>query len=180
MIAIGNALNLGGEPTVTRGIVSATDRDLATEGVSLEGLIQTDAAINPGNSGGPLVNAAGQVVGVNTAIVPDAQNLGFSISIDRAREIIGDLESGNGDITPNQAFLGVSSTDLSELTDEAREQFGVEVDEGAFITEVVPDSAAADAGLEPGDVIVEINGEPIDEAAAVRDAIVDHEPGDTI
>ena len=94
--------------------------------------------------------------------------------------IIDDLESGNGDVTPNQAFLGVSSTDLSELTDEAREQFGVEVDEGAFVTEVVPDSAAADAGLEPGDVIVEIDGESIDEAAAVRDAIVDHEPGDTV
>ncbi len=85
VIAIGNALNLGGEPTVTRGIVSAKDRDLQAEGVSLEGLIQTDAAINPGNSGGPLVNAAGQVVGMNTAIVADAQNLGFSIAIDRAR-----------------------------------------------------------------------------------------------
>ena len=69
VIAIGNALNLGGEPTVTRGIVSAKDRDLDAQGVRLQGLIQTDAAINPGNSGGPLVNAAGQVVGVNTAIV---------------------------------------------------------------------------------------------------------------
>jgi putative serine protease PepD len=180
VIAIGNALNLGGEPTVTRGIVSAKDRDLSAEGVSLEGLIQTDAAINPGNSGGPLLNAAGQVVAVNTAIVADAQNLGFSIAIDAARPIIEALESGEGDVTPDQAFLGVSSTDISELTDEVKEQFDVDVDEGAFVTEVVPDSAADDAGLLPGDVIIEIDGEEVTEASAVRDAILDKEPGDTV
>ena len=89
--------------------MSAKDRDLQTEGVSLEGLIQTDAAINPGNSGGPLVNAAGQVVGINTAIVADAQNLGFSIAIDRARPIIEELKAGEGQVTPDQAFLGVST-----------------------------------------------------------------------
>src|SRR5690606_24989552 len=89
VIAIGNALNLGGDPTVTQGIVSAKDRDLSAEGITLTGLIQTDAAINPGNSGGPLVNAAGQVVGINTAIVADAQNLGFSIAIDPAPAVIG-------------------------------------------------------------------------------------------
>ncbi len=180
VIAIGNALNLGGEPTVTRGIVSAKDRDLAAEGVTLEGLIQTDAAINPGNSGGPLVNAAGQVVGVNTAIVADAQNLGFSIAIDRARPIIEDLEAGGGDVTPDQAFLGVSSTEIADLTDEVRERFDLEVDEGAFVTEVVPGSAADDAGLEAGDVIVEIDGEEVTEAAAVREAILDKEPGDQV
>lgn len=180
VIAIGNALNLGGEPTVTRGIVSATDRDLAAEGVTLEGLIQTDAAINPGNSGGPLVNAAGQVVGVNTAILADAQNLGFSIAIDRARPIIEDLEAGEGDVTPDQAFLGVSSTEISELTDEARENFDLEVDEGAFVTEVVPGSAADEAGLEAGDVIIEIDGEAVDAASAVREAILDKEPGDQV
>ena len=101
--------------------MSAKDRDLQTEGVSLEGLIQTDAAINPGNSGGPLVNAAGQVVAVNTAIVADAQNLGFSIAIDRARPIIEDLQAGEGQITPDQAFLGVSTSDISDLTDEVRD-----------------------------------------------------------
>jgi len=180
VIAIGNALNLGGEPTVTRGIVSAKDRDLAAEGVTLQGLIQTDAAINPGNSGGPLVNAAGQVVGVNTAIVADAQNLGFSIAIDRARPIIEDLESGGGDVTPNQAFLGVSSAEIADLTDEVRERFDLEVDEGAFVTEVVPGSAADDAGLEAGDVIVEIDGDEVTEAAQVREAILDKEPGDQV
>jgi putative serine protease PepD len=180
VIAIGNALNLGGEPTVTRGIVSAKDRDLTAEGVTLEGLIQTDAAINPGNSGGPLVNAAGQVVGMNTAIVEEAQNLGFSIAIDIARPIIEDLEAGEGDITPDQAFLGVSSVDIDELTAAEKAQFDVDVEEGAFVTEVMPDSAADEAGLQEGDVIIEIDGDEVTESSQVRDEILDREPGDTI
>jgi putative serine protease PepD len=180
VIAIGNALNLGGEPTVTRGIVSAKDRDLEAQGVQLQGLIQTDAAINPGNSGGPLVNAAGQVVGMNTAIVADAQNLGFSIAIDRAKPIIQDLEDGKGTVTPDQAFLGVSSTDVDGLTDAVRQRFGVDGDTGAFVTEVVPGSAADTGGLEVGDVIVEIDGREVAASSDVRDAVIAHEPGDEV
>jgi putative serine protease PepD len=180
VIAIGNALNLGGEPTVTRGIVSAKDRDLSAEGVALQGLIQTDAAINPGNSGGPLVNAAGQVVGMNTAIVAEAQNLGFSIAIDGAQPIIDDLVSGRGAVTPDQAFLGVSSADVAGLTDEARNRFSIDRDDGAFITEVVPGSAAADADLRVGDVIIEIDGTEVSTASDVRSAVTDHEPGDEV
>ena len=180
VIAIGNALNLGGEATVTRGIVSAKDRDLEAEGISLDGLIQTDAAINPGNSGGPLVNAAGQVVAVNTAIVAEAQNLGFSIAIDRARPIINSLRSGEGDVTPDQAFLGVSSADIADVTPEVKAGFGVDVDEGAFITDVVEGSAAAAADVRAGDVVVEIDGDSITEAADVREAILDREPGDVV
>jgi putative serine protease PepD len=180
VIAIGNALNLGGEPTVTRGIVSAKDRDLTAEGVTLEGLIQTDAAINPGNSGGPLVNAAGQVVGMNTAIVADAQNLGFSIAIDVARPIIEDLKAGEGQVTPDQAFLGVSSADLPDVPDDVKANFDIDVDEGAFVTEVVPGSAADEAGLEAGDVIVAIDGDEVTESSQVRERILDKEPGDTV
>jgi putative serine protease PepD len=180
VIAIGNALNLGGEPTVTRGIVSAKDRDLTAEGVTLEGLIQTDAAINPGNSGGPLVNAAGQVVGMNTAIVADAQNLGFSIAIDVARPIIENLKAGEGQVTPDQAFLGVSSADLPDVPDDVKANFDIDVDEGAFVTEVVPGSAADEAGLEAGDVIVAIDGDEVTESSQVRERILDKEPGDTV
>ena len=180
VIAIGNALNLGDEPTVTRGIVSAKDRDLSAEGVSLDGLIQTDAAINPGNSGGPLVNAGGQVVGMNTAIVADAQNLGFSIAIDVARPIIEELKAGEGQVTPDQAFLGVSSSDIADLPDDVKSNFQVEVDEGAFITEVVPGSAADEAGLEAGDVIVAIDGNDVTESSEVREQILDKEPGDKV
>ncbi|MFZ6003972.1 MAG: S1C family serine protease [Actinomycetota bacterium] len=180
VIAIGNALNLGGEPTVTRGIVSAKDRDLEAEGVRLEGLIQTDAAINPGNSGGPLVNAAGQVVGMNTAIVADAQNLGFSIAIDRAKPIIEDLEEGRGSVTPNQAFLGVSSTDVAELAEAVRQRFGIDRSTGAFVTEIVPDSAAERGGIEVGDVIIEVAGNEVETSSDVRDAVIEQEPGDEI
>ncbi len=98
VVAIGNALNLGGRPTVTLGIVSALNRGLAAEGISLDGLIQTDAAINPGNSGGPLVNAAGQVVGVNTAIIGDAQNIGFAIAIDQVKPLIEEIRAGGGEV----------------------------------------------------------------------------------
>ncbi|MGQ0433041.1 MAG: S1C family serine protease [Microthrixaceae bacterium] len=180
VIAIGNALNLGGEPTVTRGIVSAKDRDLDAQGVRLQGLIQTDAAINPGNSGGPLVNAAGEVVGMNTAIVADAQNLGFSIAIDRAKPIIADLEAGKGAVTPGQAFLGVSSKDVADLTEMVRSRFGIDGDVGAFVGEVVPGSAAAKAGVKVGDVILQIGDTDVETAADVRAAILDHEPGDTV
>ncbi|HJR26836.1 MAG TPA: trypsin-like peptidase domain-containing protein, partial [Acidimicrobiales bacterium] len=180
VIAIGNALNLGGDPTVTRGIVSAKDRDLSAQGVQLEGLIQTDAAINPGNSGGPLVNAAGQVVGMNTAIVADAQNLGFSIAIDRARPIIEQLEAGEGAITPDQAFLGVSTTDVDNLTPAQREQFDVSVEEGALVTEVVPGSAADEGGLQVGDVITAIDGEEVTQATEVRAAVISHDPGERL
>ena len=180
VIAIGNALNLGADPTVTQGIVSAKDRALEAEGIRLTGLIQTDAAINPGNSGGPLVNAAGQVVGINTAIVADAQNLGFAIAIDQALAVIEDLREGQGAVTPDQAFLGVSSTDVADLTEPVRRRFQVEGDEGAFVTEVVPGSAADRAGIEVGDVIVAIDGEDIATSSEVRDAITSHEPGDEV
>ncbi len=160
--------------------MSAKDRDLSAQGVELQGLIQTDAAINPGNSGGPLVNAAGQVVGMNTAIVADAQNLGFSIAIDRARPIIEQLENGEGAVTPDQAFLGVSTTDVDLLTDEQRARFGVEVDSGALVTEVVPGSAADDAGLAVGDVIIGIDGDDVSGASDVRAAVIAQDPGDEV
>jgi putative serine protease PepD len=180
VIAIGNALNLGDEPTVTQGIVSAKERKLTAEGVELEGLIQTDAAINPGNSGGPLVNAAGQVVGVNTAIVADAQNLGFSIAIDHARPIIDQLKSGKGRVTPDQAFLGVASTNVSDLPEDVRQRFGIEGDDGAFVTEVEDGSGAEDADVRVGDLIIEVDGKAVKESEDVRDAVIARKPGDEI
>ena len=180
VIAIGNALNLGGQPTVTRGIVSAKNRDLSAQGEQLQGLIQTDAAINPGNSGGPLVNSAGQVVGMNTAIVADAQNLGFSIAIDQAKPVFQNLEAGKGAVTPSQAFLGVSTTDVAGLTADQRNQFQVKAQKGALVTEVVPQSGADAGGLQVGDVITAVDGKGIGAAADVRGAIITHKPGDKV
>ena len=185
VIAIGNALNLGGQPTVTQGIVSAKDRSIddsgvAGEPISLNDLIQTDAAINPGNSGGPLLDAAGQVVGINTAIIAESQNIGFAIAIDPVKPLIEELRNGGGDITPDTAFLGVQTVDLSGVDDAVRNQLGIVAEEGAFVAEVTPGTGADDAGIEDGDVIVAIDGEAIDTSTDVANAVRDHEPGDQV
>ena len=180
VVAIGNALNLGSEPTVTVGIVSALGRPLQAPGVQLENLIQTDAAINQGNSGGPLLNSSGQVVGINTAIIAEAQNLGFALAIDELTPLIEDIRNGNADVTANTAFLGVSTTNIDEQRIEILERFGVERDSGAFVVEVVPGSAAAAAGLEPGDVIVQVAGETVETKEDVGEIIREHEPGEQL
>jgi len=180
VIAIGNALNLGGRPTVTRGIVSALDRSLSAEGITLSGLVQTDAAINPGNSGGALVDGAGQVVGVPTAIIGDAQNIGFAIGIDTVKPLIEEIRAGGGDVRGDQAFLGVNTTNVADEPLTTRSQFGVTVDEGAFVQSIVPGSAAEDAGLEVGDVVTAVDGRPTPTSASVGEIVRSRAPGDRI
>jgi S1-C subfamily serine protease len=164
VLAIGNALDLPGGPTVTEGIVSALGRPLQGDsGQSLDNLIQTDAAINPGNSGGPLVNSSGQVVGMNTAVIQQAgvdataQNLGFAIAVDTIKPILTQLRTGHA----SRAFLGVSTEDL---TPAIAQRFGIAVTSGALVVDVSAGSAAADAGLQRGDVIVAFNGKPVTSA----------------
>jgi S1-C subfamily serine protease len=180
VVAIGNALNLGASPSVTRGIISALDRIIEAPDVTLEGLIQTDAAINPGNSGGPLLNAQGEVIGINTAIAADAQNIGFSIPIDDIKPLIDELRQGRGEVTPDTAFLGVSSQSVSSLGPDVLDEYGISASRGAMITEVTPDGPAADAGLEVGDVVVSFDGVDIGSADALVEAIRSHEPGDEV
>ncbi|MFL2986234.1 MAG: S1C family serine protease [Candidatus Poriferisodalaceae bacterium] len=117
VLAIGNALGLGDTPSVTTGIVSALERELQLSGNRLTRLIQTDAAINPGNSGGPLVNAKGEVIGVNTAIAGNAEGIGFAISIDHARPVIETLQTGE---VPKRPLLGVNIIALDMLDDASR------------------------------------------------------------
>ncbi|HEX6595771.1 MAG TPA: trypsin-like peptidase domain-containing protein [Acidimicrobiales bacterium] len=186
VIAIGNALDLDGGLTVTQGIVSALNRNIAEGNDRLEGLIQTDAAINPGNSGGPLVNAAGQVVGINTAVAGEAQNIGFAIAIDRAKPLLDTIRSrGSGAtattapsrVEPGQAYLGITTQTLDPATAAS---LGVGQTTGAVVTQVIPDSAAERAGLRPGDVIVSVGGTPVASADQVGAAVRSHAPGDTI
>ena len=163
VVAIGNALGLRGDPTVTRGIVSALNRAFD----DLTGMIQTDAAINPGNSGGPLVNMFGQVIGINTAGAgEEGQNINFAIPIDAARTIAERLKSGQGPAPV--AFLGVATT---EPTDGGP---------GATIIEVVPGGPAAEAGLAVRDRIVTFDGKPVESADALSGIILDRQPGDTV
>jgi S1-C subfamily serine protease len=179
VVAIGNALGLGGRPTVTRGIVSAKDRTVEAPGLELTNLIQTDAAINPGNSGGPLLNALGQVVGVNTAIIEGSQSVGFAISIDSIKPSIESILDGEG-INQDTAFLGVATVGVAEVQDAVLDQFRVERADGAFVQEVTPDSAAETAGLRAGDVIVAIEGQTVTSSADVASIVRSRTPGDEI
>ncbi len=176
VIAIGNALALPGGPTVTAGIISAVDREIRTTGGVLTGLLQTSAAINPGNSGGPLLNVAGEVIGINTAVAGDAQNIGFAVSSSMASREIDAMTNGSGKAT-DQGFLGVST---QELTEQVASQLGVTSDFGAVVVEVLSGSAADDAGLQVRDVLIQIDGKDVRSAEAVRDAIAAHKSGDTV
>jgi S1-C subfamily serine protease len=183
VVAIGNALNLGGRPSVTTGIVSATNRSFPTREGTFTGLIQTDAAINVGNSGGPLVDAEGEVVGINTAILAETQNIGFAIAISTARPIIEELEQGRGDSESggsDRPLLGVNTVTLDAVDDATRSQFGITADAGAFIAGITPGSGAEDAGLTPGDVVVELDGETIESSNDLGEAVAAHEPGDEV
>ncbi|EDX72877.1 Trypsin domain protein [Coleofasciculus chthonoplastes PCC 7420] len=172
-IAIGNPLGL--DNTVTTGIISATGRSSAEIGVPDKRVqfIQTDAAINPGNSGGPLLNASGEVIGMNTAIIQGAQGLGFSIPINTAQRIAQQLIA-NGKV--EHPFLGIQ---MVTLTPELKENInknpnsGLTVDEsqGVLIARVMRNSPADKAGLRAGDVIHKINGESIKDAEDVQKVV---------
>ena len=180
VVAVGNALNLGATPTVTTGIVSALNRSITEPGgATLDSLIQTDAAINQGNSGGPLVNALGQVIGVNTAIAGGAENIGFALSIDSVEPLIEELRAGGGEVR-GVAYLGVLTADMENVSPEALSRLGVDEAAGAFVAEVQPRTAAAEAGLQPGDVIVSIDGERVEGAADVSAVVARAEPGDAV
>jgi S1-C subfamily serine protease len=180
VVAIGNALNLGGPPSVTEGIISATDRSIQAQDVTLDNLIQTDAAINPGNSGGPLLNADGQVVAINTAIIDTAQNIGFAISIDSIKPLIDEIKRGQGTITPDSAFLGVRTKDVDSVTPDVLSQYGVKTSDGAFVVDIDPGSAAGAGGLRLGDVITAVDGRPMSGSQDVIDAVREHEAGDEV
>jgi S1-C subfamily serine protease len=156
-IAIGNPL--GYSRTVTTGVISALGRTLrATSGRLMHDVIQTDAALNPGNSGGPLVDSKGRVIGVNTAMIPQAQSICFATGINTAKWVIGQLFS-HGRV--RRAYIGVSGATVPVATRIVR-HFGLQASTAVHVLELVPGSPAARAGVEVGDRMVAINGVPID------------------
>ncbi len=170
VLAVGNALGYGGAPTVTEGILSAKGRALTGTDDNLSNLLQTDAAINPGNSGGPLVDTTGQVIGIDVAVASGtttepAQNIGFAIPSNTVVNALPALKAGKGagtqggqggQTTQSGTFLGVSVADATG---------------GALVQAVEPNSPAATAGIEPGDLITSINGKAVADGTALQQAI---------
>jgi len=165
VIAIGNPYGL--QQTVTMGVVSAKDRSIPTEidGHIYRNFIQTDTAINPGNSGGPLLNTKGEVVGINTAIIPYAQGIGFAIPINMAKRNIEDLINLGRVRTP---WIGVY---IQEVTPEIAEQFGLSEAKGVLVGDVVEDSPAEKSGIKRGDIIVKVNDEEVNSTQKLQDKI---------
>jgi serine protease Do len=156
VVAIGNPFGLA--HTVTAGIVSARHREINADPDArrFDDFIQTDAAINPGNSGGPLINLAGEVIGINTAINPRANTIGFAVPVNIAKDILPQLrEAGK----VSRGWLGVY---IQPIEPEMAEILGLEDTKGALVSKVEPGSPADEAGLKSGDVVVEFDGRPIE------------------
>jgi serine protease Do len=172
-IAIGNPL--GFQHTVTVGVISAYGRTLPSPGgFPLENLIQTDAAINPGNSGGALCDLNGDVIGMNTAIIPSAQGLGFAVDIDTVKDVVNQLLR-NGRVT--RPWIGVSFASLDE---ELARRIGVKYVPGVVILSVHRSEPGARGGLKKYDVVTAIDGQWVRDADDLRDRVRRHHPGDTI
>ncbi len=184
VIALGYALALEGGPSVTTGIVSSLDRTIQAQDPNCEAcpdgvrtyseVIQTDAAINHGNSGGPLVDMQGNVVGINSAGNDQAENIGFAIMIDSAKEVIALAET---DPLAAAAYLGVSTQSVDP--DLAFQQ-SLGVEEGAYVVGLFSDGPAAGAGVEQGDVIVRIGARAVTSAESLGEVLAGLRPDDDV
>jgi len=175
VVAVGNALALPGGPTWTTGVVSNLGRSIEENtGVVLNDIIQIDAAINAGNSGGPLLNTAGQVVGINVAIASNAENIGFAISTDTAIQVVQILITEGKIVRP---WLGVAVT---TVTSTIQQYYNLSVNTGVLITSVTSGSPADKAGLRAGDVITKVDDENISTAAELSSALGSHQIGDQV
>ncbi len=205
VVAIGNALDLPGPPTVTSGAITALNRSItasdsgSSASENLSNMIQIDAPLAPGNSGGPLVNSSGQVIGMNTAAQSSGgnftyggggnsfSNVGFSIPVNRALSIASQIQQGHASSTiqlGTPAFLGVDAEDVGAV-EQGPGGFGQSVvppsvSSGAVIVQVIPGSGAAAAGLSAGDVITAVDGNQVASVAALRSAIESHRAGQTV
>ncbi|AFZ02989.1 HhoA/HhoB/HtrA family serine endopeptidase [Calothrix sp. PCC 6303] len=178
-IAIGNPLGL--DNTVTTGIISATGRSSNQIGAPDKRVnyIQTDAAINPGNSGGPLLNASGEVIGMNTAIIQGAQGIGFAIPINTAQRIASQLIS-TGKV--EHPYLGIQMVGLTpelkqNINSDPNSGFNITEDKGVLVAKVVPNSPAAKAGIKAGDVISKLNGQQVSDPNALQKIVEDSQIG---
>jgi S1-C subfamily serine protease len=181
-IAVGNPLGL--DNTVTLGIVSTlrrTSRDVGIGNKRLE-FIQTDAAINPGNSGGPLLNAQGEVIGINTAIRGDAMGIGFAIPIDKAKSIATQLQRGEKVAHP---FIGIGMEDLTpelakQINSNANNPLRIPEINGILVARVIPNSPAANAGIKVGDVVMQVDGQRVNSSEQLLNIVEQSRIGQTL
>ena len=177
VIAIGNALGRFSN-TVTKGVISGKGRGIETSAAyssyveEINGVLQTDAALNPGNSGGPLLDIEGQVIGINVAVGVNSENIGFSIPVNKAKELISDVKLG---VDRRKPFLGVSyvmlTPDLAQASD---------MPEGALVREVLPNTSASEAGIRVNDVIVKIGDTELSQSTSISAALKNYRVGDSV
>ena len=170
VLAIGNPFGL--DHTVTAGIISAKGRVIGSG--PYDDFIQTDASINPGNSGGPLLTMDGKVVGINTAIIAGGTGIGFAIPVNMAKAVIAELRS-NGEVS--RGWLGVG---IQDLTKDLKEYYGIKDGEGVLITQVFKGDPADQAGIEPKDIILSVDGEKVDSSRALSKLIADKDVGEKV
>lgn len=174
VVAIGNPMTLDLERTVTQGIISGLNRSIALDdGSVMEPLIQTDASINSGNSGGPLLNAKGQVIGINTAKMSSAEGLGFSIPINTAKPILEQIIKTGKFST---VYLGITGVDVE--TYEKALGVDIKAEYGVVVVEATKDSPAYEAGLQNGDVITAIDGEKVESMVSLKKKLYSYKEGD--
>jgi S1-C subfamily serine protease len=199
VLAIGNALALAGGPSVTEGIISAEGRtlsaqsDISGQTETLTGLLQTDAAINPGNSGGPLVDAAGQVIAMNTAVAESsagnapAQNIGFAIPIDLIKPQLTSLQTGGSGgpsggvkLPPSSSHTAYMGVIVETVTPASAKADHLTPTSGALVVGLTPGGPAETAGIAVNDVIVSVAGTPITSVTGLSAALGQHQPGQTV
>lgn len=170
VLAFGNPFGL--DHTVTIGIVSGTGREISpNENRRFDDFIQTDAAINFGNSGGPLVNLKGEVIGINTAITAEGSGIGFAVPVNLVKELVPQLKD-SGAVT--RGYLGVM---IQDVNDEMKEALGLEAAKGVLVNDIVATGPAAKSELKRGDIVLKVNGQEVNEAKALQQAVARIKPG---
>jgi S1-C subfamily serine protease len=172
--AIGNPFGLAGGPTVTSGVISATNRTIESQRGLVENLVQTDAAINPGNSGGPLVDLEGRVVAISTAIIPYAQGIGFAIPINSAKTCTGGMIRDGVSVRPWLGILGLS------LNEEVSRYYDLPLDHGVLVTKVTDGSPAQRAGIIMGDIILKMGNVKVNSIEDLLNEIHERKVGENV
>jgi S1-C subfamily serine protease len=179
-VAIGNPLGLAFDRTVTQGVISGLDRSITVSDgrsqLTMDGLMQTDASINSGNSGGPLLNSAGQVIGINSAKAQSGEGLGFAIPINTAKPIVDEIKT-KGEF--KRSYIGIKGASVSDYL-QAYPDAKLGTETGVFIVQIYSDSPAAAAGLREGDIITGLEDKKINTMTQLISGLFKYRPGDTV